>query len=796
MSRLPSPGSDDGVWGGVLNDFLLVEHNTDGTLKASGTLAGKADDSTVVHNTGNESVAGIKTFTSSPIVPSPTNGTDAANKTYVDSIAVSGAPDADAITKGLVQLAGDLGGTAASPTVPGLNSKANAGANADITSLTGLTTPLSTAQGGTGNSGGIANVQVSHGGSLAGTETGINFIDGNGTAVTATDNPGNTSVDVTIDVDEASFSGIPESAVTNLTSDLSGKVDKSTATTKGDLLAATAASTLARLGVGTDGNVLTADSSQSTGLKWAVSSATDNNAIHHGDLVYNIVDYGATSGSIDNKTAIDNTITAATASGGVVYFPAGTWKTTGGHNIPLNVSVRGAGKGVTLISHRGVGTYCFFIGSATGGPNPPEYMGVIRDFSLTGQSSGNGTGPWGQQVGIFVQNCLFFNLQDLHFKIIWKGVYIDGGDEVALGAGTFAGNGYLANITMSNVYLGLHVYRWVTDTTYLFVYVYGNSPVTTGSTGIWFDTKPTTSTIVNSSIEGLDIGMRISTSRQGLSFINPRLENCNTYVLWENNTWGHTVLGGSSQAGTWVAGTSAGSNTIIARDGWFPAVTSLPAASSSYRHAIYRIDGGAGVADGVYICTKDSSGAYAWHEVTNPALSANPTGLPGPTDQGLKAWTYDPTSISSGGTALTSQRIQYAKILVPAAGTITGVIVNVTGAPTSPSNTYFGLYDNTGTQVAVSAESSASFGSGVKQIPFASAYSAAAGTYYIGVVQTGSPAMSLSRAGLGSSTIYNLSTASAPFRFNTGATGQTSLPGSVTLSSLTASSDAFWFALY
>ena len=35
MSRLPQPGSDDGVWGAVLNDFLSVSHNDDGTLKAS-----------------------------------------------------------------------------------------------------------------------------------------------------------------------------------------------------------------------------------------------------------------------------------------------------------------------------------------------------------------------------------------------------------------------------------------------------------------------------------------------------------------------------------------------------------------------------------------------------------------------------------------------------------------------------------------------------------------------------------------------------------------------------------------
>lgn len=41
MTRLPVPGSDDGVWGNLLNDFLGVEHSSDGSLKSTGSLAGK-----------------------------------------------------------------------------------------------------------------------------------------------------------------------------------------------------------------------------------------------------------------------------------------------------------------------------------------------------------------------------------------------------------------------------------------------------------------------------------------------------------------------------------------------------------------------------------------------------------------------------------------------------------------------------------------------------------------------------------------------------------------------------------
>ena len=33
MPRLPNVGADEDTWGNILNEFLEVEHNSDGTLK-------------------------------------------------------------------------------------------------------------------------------------------------------------------------------------------------------------------------------------------------------------------------------------------------------------------------------------------------------------------------------------------------------------------------------------------------------------------------------------------------------------------------------------------------------------------------------------------------------------------------------------------------------------------------------------------------------------------------------------------------------------------------------------------
>lgn len=439
MSRLPVPGGDDGTWGGILNDYLQVEHNADGTQKpldpskitpgtdgqvlttssgnvawappsgggsdtdtlasdtdvtiaspangqvltynsgtskwtnqaapttpdatttskgvvqlagdlsgtaasptvpglaskvgsvtaADGTitvggtstaptigvnaipeskvtnlttdLAAKATDSSVVHLAGIETITGAKTFNSSPTVPTPSVGTDAANKTYVDGVAGSGAPDATTTTKGIVQLTGDLSGTATSPTVPGLANKLDKStvtSKGDILAATGsaaitrlgvgsdgqvLTadstqaTGVKWAPGGSGSSTLASDTDVSissptNGQMLAYNNSTSKWTNqaapvGSVSAGDGTITIGGTSTAPTIKVN-----AITETQVTNLTTDLAAKLNLSTVTAKGDILAATGTGAISRLGVGSDGQVLTADSTQSTGVKWAPGS--------------------------------------------------------------------------------------------------------------------------------------------------------------------------------------------------------------------------------------------------------------------------------------------------------------------------------------------------------------------------------------------------------------------------------------------------------------------------------------------------------------------------------------------
>jgi len=56
-------------------------------------------------------------------------------------------------------------------------------------------------------------------------------------------------------------------------------VPKSTVTTKGDLIVASGNAAVARLGVGTNNHVLTADSTATNGVKWAAASGGSSSGV-------------------------------------------------------------------------------------------------------------------------------------------------------------------------------------------------------------------------------------------------------------------------------------------------------------------------------------------------------------------------------------------------------------------------------------------------------------------------------------------------------------------------------------
>jgi hypothetical protein len=119
------------VSAGTNGDIYVVSNNTvnpadngrtyisDGTNWQEVTASQAATDARYVKLTGSTMEGNLEfpTGKKATLADAPTSSTDAVNKAYVDAQISSGAPDATTTTKGKIQLAGDLAGTAAAPLV-------------------------------------------------------------------------------------------------------------------------------------------------------------------------------------------------------------------------------------------------------------------------------------------------------------------------------------------------------------------------------------------------------------------------------------------------------------------------------------------------------------------------------------------------------------------------------------------------------------------------------------------------------------------------------------------------------
>jgi len=264
---------------------------------------------------------------------------DAGDKIWIAGAAAgNGAgsvPDASPSVKGILQLAGDLGGTAGSPTVPGLAQKAALSHTHPASDISGLPAPGWTAVDASDTVKGIARFATSPETATPVSKTLMvnpfemdryttvyfvpkvaynnkgSFLVANGVPATnyqaldpgtdgqvltadstsplglkyATPTTGSTPADATEAVKGISRfgtsaevqagvggSGLNSVGISPANLGLYASnllVRRSLFTTKGDLVAGIAASNPARLGVGTDGQVLTADAASTPGMKWA-----------------------------------------------------------------------------------------------------------------------------------------------------------------------------------------------------------------------------------------------------------------------------------------------------------------------------------------------------------------------------------------------------------------------------------------------------------------------------------------------------------------------------------------------
>jgi len=97
---------------------------------------------------------------------------------------------------------------------------------------------------------------------------------------------------------------------------------------KGDIIAATAADTVARLAVGANDTVLTADSTASTGLKWATPAAGGMTLLSTTNLGSTTTTISGISGSYTDLIVIVQDAKVATATGRI-RLSAGTQRSTG-----------------------------------------------------------------------------------------------------------------------------------------------------------------------------------------------------------------------------------------------------------------------------------------------------------------------------------------------------------------------------------------------------------------------------------------------------------------------------------
>ena len=135
----------------------------------------------------------------------------------------------------------------------------------------------------------------------------------------------------------ADFEIFGQAVDTQMKTNADAAIAKTIVDAKGDIIAATAADTVARLAVGANDTVLTADSSTATGLKWAAAAGGVTSASARVDS-----DQGTSSASFTDLTTSGPAVTLTTGTKALVIVSARTYNNSTNSYTYMSYAVSGA----------------------------------------------------------------------------------------------------------------------------------------------------------------------------------------------------------------------------------------------------------------------------------------------------------------------------------------------------------------------------------------------------------------------------------------------------------------------
>ena len=299
--------------------------------------------------------------------------------------------------------------------------------------------------------------------------------------------------------------------------------------------------------------------------------------------VFNVKDYGAAGdGTTDDFTAITATITAATASGGVVYFPEGTYLTQSAIQLVSDLTYRGAGKQSVIKLGASLNINVIEAQSLTN----VTVENLCVDGNLSNQT------PQGLEIvqnGIYLYACTYSIIQNCFFlNTAATGIFLKGSNEHCIITGNRVRNNQRNGIYLhfsSNIHNTIS--NNVIDTTYVYH-------------GIC-NSDSSYNTYANNVVTGsYNAGIRIDSNSTG---------NVVTGNVFSANLWGGIELRAESGTPT--------NNVVIGN------ITEL-----NNREGI-KIEGAQNTlvnGNMVYFNSQENSGYYDGIRLDNTGVTAHPTG--------------------------------------------------------------------------------------------------------------------------------------------------------------------------